>query len=392
MVDPARSGRNAAALAILALSALVLTPLLFEGSIARQRRVYTVTLDPAREAASDVRLALAREVGAIRGYLLTRDRLLLGEYLGARAAQDSALGRLAMVKGADSALIALGQRLAGAAHDWNRSNDDLVAGRHSIEAAIGRLVQQQEKYRDALDEGETLEKFIGDEVGAMRERVSVLERRWALASVALAILGGAAALMVLLMMRLSHQQSALARTDPLTGLFNRLGFEELASRELLRARRNGSAITLVTFDLDGFKQVNDARGHAAGDRLLRSVGDAIRAAVREIDVAARLGGDEFAVLLPDNRAEPPDRAVERVQKVIIDALQRGQWGVTLSVGAVTARGSEVSIGEMTHAADTLMYQVKNKGKDAVSHQMLPTSGGSDRPAPVDQSDDIPSRA
>ena len=380
MVDPARSGRNAAALAILALSALVLTPLLFEGSIARQRRGYTVTLDPAREAASDVRLALAREVG------------LLAEYRTARMAQDTALARLAGVKGADSTLVTLGKRLTVAAYDWNRSNDDLVAGRQSIQAAIGRLAEQQEKYRAALDEGETLEKFIGEDVSAMRERVSVLERRWALASVALAILGGAAALMVLLMMRLSHQQSTLARTDPLTGLFTRLGFEELASRELLRARRNGSAITLVTFDLDGFKQVNDARGHAAGDRLLRSVGDAIRAAVREIDVAARLGGDEFAVLLPDNRAEPPERAVERVQKVIIDALQNGQWGVTLSVGAVTARGSEVSISEMTHAADTLMYQVKNKGKDAVSHQMLPTSGDSDRPAPVHQSDDIPSRA
>ena len=102
--------------------------------------------------------------------------------------------------------------------------------------------------------------------------------------------------------------------------------------------------------------------------------------------------EDIAMLLPDNRAEPPERAVERVQKVIIDALQNGQWGVTLSVGAVTARGSEVSISEMTHAADTLMYQVKNKGKDAVSHQMLPTSGDSDRPAPVHQSDDIPSRA
>lgn len=392
MVDPARSGRNAAALAILALSALVLTPLLFEGSIARQRRVYTTTLDPAREAASDVRLALAREVGAIRGYLLTRDRALLSEYQAARTAQDSALGRLTAVKGADGTLVALGKRLTAAASDWNASNDDLVAGRQSIDAAIARLAEQQQKYRNALDEGETLEKFIGDEVSAMRERVSILERRWALASVALAVLGGAAALMVLLMMRLSHQQSTLARTDPLTGLFNRLGFEELASRELLRARRNGSAITLVSFDLDGFKQVNDARGHAAGDTLLRSVGDAIRAAVREIDVAARLGGDEFAVLLPDNRAEPPERAVERVRKVIADALQRGQWGVTLSVGAVTARGTEIGIGEMTHAADTLMYQVKNKGKDAVSHQMLPTSGGSDRPAPVHQPDDIPSRA
>ncbi|MEO5569257.1 MAG: hypothetical protein ABIR92_12240, partial [Gemmatimonadaceae bacterium] len=76
MVDAARGGRNAAALAILALSALVLTPFLFQRTVARHRATITTALDPARQGTSDVQLSLAREVGAIRGYLLTGDSAL----------------------------------------------------------------------------------------------------------------------------------------------------------------------------------------------------------------------------------------------------------------------------------------------------------------------------
>ena len=165
----------------------------------------------------------------------------------------------------------------------------------------------------------------------------------------------------------------MARTDPLTGLYNRLGFDELATRELSRARRNGAAITLLSFDLDGFKAVNDRQGHAAGDQLLRSVGNAIRSAIRDIDVAARLGGDEFAVLLPDNRANPPERAVERVHGVIAEALARERRAVTLSVGAVTVTGQTIGIDEMIHASDTLMYRVKNAGKNAILHEHMEPS-------------------
>jgi diguanylate cyclase (GGDEF)-like protein len=171
-------------------------------------------------------------------------------------------------------------------------------------------------------------------------------------------------------MRTSHRQSTLARTDPLTGLYNRLGFDELAIRELSRARRNASAITLISFDIDNFKQINDQRGHAAGDDLLRVVGKAIRGAVRDIDVAGRLGGDEFAILLPDNRARPPERAVERVRMVIMGEIARGNWPVTLSIGAVTVRERDLGIDEMIHVSDKLMYAVKNAGKDAMKHELL----------------------
>lgn len=374
MVDAARGGRNAGALAIVALSALLLTPFLFQRTIAQHRLTYTESLDPARASASEALLALARQIGAVRGFLLTGDSALLAEYRSARSLQDDAFRRLAGVRHADSSVLALARALEAAAADWNESNDQFVSGRITKAQATARLAIQQEKYRRLLDAGQTLERRIVAVVGQMRGRVGTLERRWAIATIGLAILAAAAALMVIVMMRTSLRQSALARSDTLTGLYNRRGFDELAARELIRARRNDASITLMTFDLDGFKQVNDRQGHAAGDALLRTVGEATRRAVRQIDVAARLGGDEFAVLLPDNRADPPERAVERVRKAILDGLSRSSWPVTLSIGAVTVRSRDISVDEMVHLSDKLMYVVKQQGKNAMKHELLPAAG------------------
>jgi diguanylate cyclase (GGDEF)-like protein len=373
MVDATRGGRNAAALAILALSALLLTPFFFQRTIARQRASYTGSLDPARAAASDVLLALAKEVGSIRGYLLTGDSALLTDYRIARSGQERALARLAALPKDDSAMARQSRLLDSTSREWNELNDRVSRGMVPRAEAIALLGGQQAKYRAALDAGEALEDQLVRSVSDLRERVAEMERRWAIATWGLAIVAAAAAAIVVFMMRVSHKQSALARTDPLTGLYNRLGFDELATRELSRARRNRAAITLLSFDLDGFKQVNDARGHGAGDNLLRSVGNAIRAAIRDIDVAGRLGGDEFAVLLPDNRANPPELAVERVRGVILAALEREQWPVTLSIGAVTSHNTDATIDEMIHSADTLMYRVKNAGKNALRHENISAS-------------------
>ena len=373
MVNSARSGRNAAALAILALSALLLTPFLFQRAIARHRIVYTGALDPARGAASEALLALARQVGAIRGYLLTQDTALLREYRESRTEQDVALARLEAVSHADSAMERQAIIFAKAARDWNVSNDQFLLGQISVAEATERLSAQQVLYSAALDAGQALDRRIVMAVDRIRDRVGGLERRWALATIGLSVLAAAGAVMVVLMMRGSLRQSALARTDPLTGLSNRLGFDELAARELSRARRTATAMTLMSFDLDGFKQVNDHGGHAAGDEVLRTVGRAVRAAVRDIDVAARLGGDEFAVLLPDNRAVPPERAVERVNAAIMEAIAAGSYPVTISTGAVTVREGAVDIDEMIRISDKLMYAVKNQGKNAVRHAVIEPS-------------------
>lgn len=90
----------------------------------------------------------------------------------------------------------------------------------------------------------------------------------------------------------------LARSDPLTGLANRRGWDEQLARELARARRSGEALSVALLDLDDFKALNDAHGHQAGDRLLLEAAAAWYGQLRDVDILCRWGGDEFAVLLP----------------------------------------------------------------------------------------------
>jgi diguanylate cyclase (GGDEF)-like protein len=98
--------------------------------------------------------------------------------------------------------------------------------------------------------------------------------------------------------RQRDELAELSRTDPLTGCLNRRGFSERLEVELQRAAREGGDVALIQLDLNGFKEVNDRHGHAAGDELLRWVGSTLQALLRASDATGRLGGDEFALLLP----------------------------------------------------------------------------------------------
>ncbi|MEA2450140.1 MAG: hypothetical protein QOG63_2072, partial [Thermoleophilaceae bacterium] len=111
--------------------------------------------------------------------------------------------------------------------------------------------------------------------------------------------------------RLYERQEELATRDPLTGLYNHREFHEALARELDRCRRGGGTVSVVMFDLDGFKQVNDGLGHAVGDSVLLAAGDALRASCREGDTPFRVGGDEFALLLPGTDAADARRVAER---------------------------------------------------------------------------------
>ena len=99
--------------------------------------------------------------------------------------------------------------------------------------------------------------------------------------------------------RLEPQIQEIADRDALTGLFSRRRFQEELEREVSRARRHGRPGALLVLDLDGFREVNDSLGHAAGDELLTRIGEALRSILRDSDVLARIGGDEFALILPD---------------------------------------------------------------------------------------------
>lgn len=150
--------------------------------------------------------------------------------------------------------------------------------------------------------------------------------------------------------RLEEDLRKLARTDELTGLANRRVWADRFAEEVRRARRSGDPLSVAMIDLDGFKQLNDGEGHAAGDRLLKAVASKWSREVRETDLLARLGGDEFALLLPDCDSADGTGIVDRMRAAMPD-------GHTLSAGVATWDGEE-SFGEVVKRADEGLYDDK----------------------------------
>lgn len=159
-----------------------------------------------------------------------------------------------------------------------------------------------------------------------------------------------------------------ALVDSLTGLANRRSFEETLRAELARAVRFGDSVCVVFADLDDFKQVNDRYGHAAGDEVLKAFAEALRATVRESDVAGRWGGEEFALVLSGTDAAGGARLAERARVAIEQRRLPMPNGDVLCVTAsfgVAAFPETHELGELLAAADSALYAAKNEGKNRV---------------------------
>ena len=157
--------------------------------------------------------------------------------------------------------------------------------------------------------------------------------------------------------------------DPLTGLFNRRYMEESLDREVRRAAREGYQLGLLMADLDNFKQLNDAFGHAAGDEVLRRIGRSLAAAVRAEDIACRFGGEEFVVILPKASVDDTRRRAEALREAIkgprSDEPSRLYPTTTMSVGLAEYPQHGTSVDELILAADSAMYRAKALGRDRV---------------------------
>jgi diguanylate cyclase (GGDEF)-like protein len=151
--------------------------------------------------------------------------------------------------------------------------------------------------------------------------------------------------------RQRDELAELSRTDPLTGCLNRRGFAERLDAELARAVREGTEVALVQLDLNGFKEVNDRYGHAAGDDLLRWVGSTIQGLLRESDSTGRLGGDEFALLLP---GVPVDMARAVADRTVAALAER--VGSAAGVACHPADGGDGD--ELLRHADSDLYAAK----------------------------------
>jgi len=166
------------------------------------------------------------------------------------------------------------------------------------------------------------------------------------------------------------RETKKARRDPLTGLFNRLGFAERAEIEVARARRNREPITLAAIDLDDFKLLNDRLGHSTGDMLLETVADTLRSSMREVDVVARFGGDEFVILFAVSDGDLARPVLERLHRDLNREMKLHGWPVSFSIGALTFGHTVESLDHALERADELMYSVKRSNKNRIAHEIV----------------------
>jgi diguanylate cyclase len=153
----------------------------------------------------------------------------------------------------------------------------------------------------------------------------------------------------------TRQLQELSQHDSLTGLYNQRSLNDSLRRELMVAKRQKKSFSLVYFDIDDFKLINDKRGHFAGDEILRMVAEALRKTCREVDIPCRYGGDEFCLVLPDCALADAEAACQR----LIAHFASHVADVTLSVGiAQTGPSDYLEPGELLRAADAKMYEAK----------------------------------
>jgi diguanylate cyclase (GGDEF)-like protein len=168
--------------------------------------------------------------------------------------------------------------------------------------------------------------------------------------------------------RQADRLASLSQTDVLTGLPNRRALSQQIRDELHRSARYRMPLSLLLIDVDGLKQVNDADGHAAGDRMLRAVARAITYTLRASDFGARWGGDEFGIVAPNTTSEAARASAERLLLHISQQLDEHGRSPSASVGIATFDPNHLEhadLDSLTQAADRALYQAKANGRNRV---------------------------
>ena len=160
----------------------------------------------------------------------------------------------------------------------------------------------------------------------------------------------------------------LSVTDDLTQVYNRRYFIGRAHYELARAKRYGHTFSMLLFDLDDFKQINDEYGHPAGDEVLCMVANTCLRESREVDVLARYGGDEFALLIPSLQQTQAVQYAERLRRILSESIveyEGHQLQTTASVGVVTWTPAIIELERLIYLMDKALYAAKHAGKDTI---------------------------
>ena len=201
------------------------------------------------------------------------------------------------------------------------------------------------------------------------------------------IVAGSFAFLLMHKERADEESSRLATTDPLTGVFNRRTFIELAEQELARSRRAGTPLSIMMLDLDHFKRVNDTFGHLTGDEVLVAFTRLIRDCVRRGDLVVRYGGEEFCVLLPATNLPAATALAERIRvRCAAEPLTDKAFRVTVSIGLTAySGGKEATLADLLARADEALYRAKGEGRNQVVALPLGTElSAAQRPLPLEQ--------
>lgn len=165
-----------------------------------------------------------------------------------------------------------------------------------------------------------------------------------------------------------ERAETLARTDFLTGMNNRRSFYDLCETSFRVARRHGQNLAVILLDIDQFKSINDAHGHAVGDEVLKSLSRIVAETCRDSDVAGRIGGEEFAILLPhtdaENALELAERLREQMEESVVH-LDQGDVRFTASFGVAQMDTACDSVEALVATADRAMYKAKRRGRNTV---------------------------
>lgn len=170
--------------------------------------------------------------------------------------------------------------------------------------------------------------------------------------------------------QLKEQFKKQANTDPLTELYNRRFFVEQAEKEFNRTSRYNKSLSLVSFDIDHFKNINDKFGHPAGDQVLIQLAKALMPVIRTEDILARIGGEEFSLLLPETDIDVANQVAERIRQTLAKLTIKGDWqgGITMTVslGVTSLKTTDDSFEQLFKRADKALYNAKDNGRNQVS--------------------------
>jgi diguanylate cyclase (GGDEF)-like protein/PAS domain S-box-containing protein len=156
----------------------------------------------------------------------------------------------------------------------------------------------------------------------------------------------------------------LAATDKLTGAYNRTKCHEILEREIERVKRHNQPLSIIIFDIDRFKKVNDRYGHSAGDYVLKTIADIVRESIRKIDYFVRWGGEEFMIISSETNLKEASALAERIREIIESSTFEDVGKVTVSFGVTEFRENDTE-DSLIKRADDAMYEAKKKGRNRV---------------------------